>query len=191
VEVSPLLAVALALAYLVLAVRQHIACWLFAASSSIVFAWLFARSGLMMQSALQIFYVAMAAYGWWSWRGGQQDPGASRPVTRWPASWHVVAIVAVAVISVANVRLTGAETAVRYLDAPIAWGSVFATWLVARKILENWLYWIVLDLVAAGLYASQGLHATALLFVLYSAIAVQGYRRWRATIVAPAASVAA
>jgi len=185
------IAVALALAYLVLAVRQHIACWFFAASSSIVFAWLFLRSGLMMQSALQIFYVAMAAYGWWSWRGAQQDPVASRPVTRWPASWHVVAIVAVAVISVANVRLTGAETAVRYLDALIAWASVFATWLVARKILENWLYWIVLDLAAAGLYTSQGLHATALLFVLYSAIAVQGYRRWRATIVAPAASAAA
>jgi nicotinamide mononucleotide transporter len=59
---------------------------------------------------------------------------------------------------------------------------VFATWLVARKVLENWLYWIVLDSLGAGLYWSQGLIATALLFVLYAAIAVQGYRSWRSSI---------
>jgi nicotinamide mononucleotide transporter len=71
---------------------------------------------------------------------------------------------------------------VPYVDALVAWGSVFTTWLVARKVLENWLYWIVLDLAAAALYWSQGLHATAVLFLLYSAIAVQGYRSWRASL---------
>jgi hypothetical protein len=80
--------------------------------------------------------------------------------------------------------LSASETtaAVRYVDALTAWGSVFATWLVARKVLENWLYWIVLDCAAAGLYWSQGLIATAVLFVLYSAIAVQGYRSWRSSV---------
>ena len=71
--------VGLALAYLVLAVRQHIACWFFAASSSAIFLWLFARADLLMQSALQVFYIAMAAYGWYSWRGGLSAAQASRP----------------------------------------------------------------------------------------------------------------
>ena len=68
------------------------------------------------------------------------------------------------------------------VDALTAWVSVFATWLVARKVLENWLYWIVTDLVAAGLYYSQGLRATTVLFVIYSMMAVRGYQQWRADL---------
>ena len=177
------IAVALALAYLVLAVRQHIACWIFAAASSAVFLWLFARVGLVMQAVLQVFYIAMAVYGWYSWRGGAATAQSSRPVTTWPPLWHLAAIVVVVLLSAVNGALSSSDSpaVVRYLDALTAWGSVFATWLVARKVLENWLYWIALDLTAAGLYWSQGLAATALLFVLYSGIAVQGYRSWRSS----------
>ena len=67
---------------------------------------------------------------------------------------------------------------VPYVDAVIAWGSVLTTWMVARKILENWLYWIVLDLAAAGLYWTQGLYATAVLFVVYAVLALRGYQEW-------------
>ena len=177
-------AVGLALAYLVLAVRQHIACWIFAAASSAIFLWLFAGAGLVMQSALQVFYIAMAAYGWYSWRGGLRVAQQARPVERWPVAHHVAAIAGIALASAVSgwPSLSGGSTALRLVDALTAWGSVFATWLVARKILENWLYWIVLDLMAAGLYWSQGLVATALLFVLYSGIAVQGYRSWRSSL---------
>jgi nicotinamide mononucleotide transporter len=177
--------VALALAYLLLAVRQHLACWLFAASSSAIFLWLFARAGLVMQAALQLFYIAIAGYGWYSWRAGPAEAQAARPVTRLAVVWHLCAVVAIALLSALTGRMTGAAEAagaVPYVDALVAWGSVFATWLVARKVLENWLYWIALDLCAAALYWSQGLHATAALFVLYSAIAVQGYRSWRSSL---------
>jgi nicotinamide mononucleotide transporter len=90
--------------------------------------------------------------------------------------------VLIVLLSAVNGWLSGAHStgAVPYIDALVAWGSVFATWLVARKVLENWFYWIVLDFTAAGLYGSRGLYATALLFILYSAIAVQGYRSWKA-----------
>jgi len=185
--------VGLALAYLVLAVRQHIACWLFAALSSAIFLWLFARADLLMQSALQVFYIAMAAYGWYSWRGGLSAAQASRLVVRWPLMYHAGGIAAIALLSTVSGWLSPSDgsVAVRYVDALVACGSVFATWLVARKVLENWLYWIVLDSLAAGLYWSQGLIATALLFVLYAAIAVQGYRSWRSSIAAPQPRAAA
>jgi nicotinamide mononucleotide transporter len=185
-------AVVLALAYLVLAVRQHIACWLFAALSSGIFLWLFARAGLAMQSVLQLFYIAMAAYGWYSWRSGKVDAQHSRPVVRWPASWHLHAVGVVAIVAAVNGwMLHSAGTgAVPYVDAFVAWGSVLATWMVARKVLENWLYWIVLDLLAAALYWAQGLYATAVLFLLYAAIAVQGYRSWRSSLALRAPRVA-
>ena len=78
---------------------------------------------------------------------------------------------------------------VPYVDAFVAWVSVLATWLVARKVLENWLYWIVVDSVAVVLYWSQGLHATAALFVVYVLIAVRGYFAWRADLARPPALV--
>ena len=131
-----------------------------------------------------------------AWRSMAGVPGgalATAPplaVSRWPAAWHAAAIVA----DRRRLRHCTARCwAIRrriawvpYADACIAWGSVFATLLETRKILETWLYWIVLDAAAAVLYASQGLHATAILFLLYSALAVRGYLRWRSDAAWPA-----
>jgi nicotinamide mononucleotide transporter len=92
-----------------------------------------------------------------------------------------VAIVAVLVATLVNGWLMARRSGglVPYVDAFVAWTSVLATWLVARKVLENWLYWIVVDAVAAALYWTQGFQATAALFALYVAIAVRGYVAWR------------
>jgi len=174
--------VALALAYLLLAVRQNPWCWACAIASSAIYLVLFARGGLVMQSALQVFYVGMAAYGWRTWHSGAA--GAPLPVSRWAASRHALGIGLVLAATLLNGWIIGRATAgwVPYVDAFVAWASVLATWLVARKVLENWLYWIVVDAVAAVLYWTQGFHATAGLFVLYVAIAVHGYVAWRADL---------
>ena len=162
-------AAALALGYLLLAIRQSPWCWAFAIASA----------GLVMQAALQVFYVGMAGYGWRAWRGS----GSAAPVMigRWSARRHLLAWSAVAAFALVNgaiINRGSSGSVVPYLDAAIAWGSVLATWMVARKVLENWLYWIMLDFAAALLAAWQGLAATALLFLLYTALAVQGYRQW-------------
>ncbi len=174
-------AVVLALAYLLLAVRQNPWCWAAAAVSSAIYLVLFARGGLVMQAALQVFYIAMAAYGWYAWRGGALEQGAALPVTRWSAARHALAIAAVAGAALVNGRIIAGDSGnpVPYVDAFVAWTSVLATWLVARKVLENWLYWIAIDAIAVVLYWTQGFHATAVLFVLYVVIAVRGYFAWR------------
>jgi nicotinamide mononucleotide transporter len=181
-------AVGLALAYLVLAIRQNPWCWACAIASAALYSVLFVRSGLAMQAWLQVFYIGMAVYGWRAWRGAAT--GRPLPVQRWPLRWHVAAIVALASIAAINAMLiagfggvagdvAAVHPLVPYADAGIAWASVFTTLLVARKVLENWLYWIVIDVAAAVLYAVQGLHATAALFVVYSMLAVRGYVQWR------------
>jgi nicotinamide mononucleotide transporter len=173
-------AVVLALAYLLLAIRQNAWCWACSIASAALYLVIFGRAHLYMQAALQVFYVAMSIYGWLAW--GRDDGGGALRVQRWPVRRHVVAFVAVAVVTAVNGAVVARESGasvVPYVDAAIAWGSVLTTWLVARKVLENWLYWIVLDLAAAGLYWSQALHATALLFVIYTVLAARGYQQWQ------------
>ena len=174
-------AVVLALGYLLLAVRQNAWCWVCAIASSAIFLVLFAQGGLVMQAALQVFYIGMGVYGWRAWRGGSDGRG-ELPVSRRPPRWHVLATGAVVVASAVNGWLVGRGTGgwVPYVDALVAWGSVLATAMVTRKVLENWLYWIALDSIAAVLYWTQGFQATAVLFVVYVAIAVRGYFEWRA-----------
>ena len=174
-------AVVLALGYLLLAVRQNAWCWACAIASSSIFLVLFARGGLVMQAVLQVFYVAMSGYGWWAWRRGSAG-GATLQVSRWSARRHVLGICTLLAAAAVNgwfvARTQGGI--VPYVDAFVAWVSVLATWLVARKVLENWLYWIVADTVAVQLYWTQGFHATAVLFVVYIVIAARGYVAWRA-----------
>jgi nicotinamide mononucleotide transporter len=175
-------AVLLALGYLLLAVRQNPWCWACAIASAAIYLVLFARSGLVMQAALQLYYIGMAAYGWRAWRSGAA--GAPLRVSRWGAGRHVLGVGLVLTATLVNGWIIGGAAGgwVPYVDAFVAWASVFATWLVARKVLENWLYWIVVDAVAVALYWSQGFHPTAALFVLYVVIAVRGYFAWRADL---------
>jgi len=180
-------AAGLALGYLGFAIRQSAWCWAFAVASAVLYLVVFARAGLVMQAALQVFYVGMSVYGWRSWRGSAREGPLA--VSRWTVRQHVLAWAAIAVFALVNgwVITQGAETSwVPYLDAAIAWGSVLTTWMVARKVLENWLYWVVLDFAAAVLAARQGLAATSLLFLLYTTLALRGYWQWRRDERAPA-----
>lgn len=173
-------AVVLALGYLVLAVRQNLWCWACAIASSGIYLVLFARAGLEMQAVLQVFYIAMGVYGWWAWRGGGVR-GGSLAVSVWRVQRHLLAVGVIAAATLVNGWIIARSQggAVPYVDALVAWTSVLATWLVARKVLENWLYWIGVDAIAAALYWSQGFHATAVLFLLYVGIAARGYVVWR------------
>ena len=74
------------------------------------------------------------------------------------------------------------DAALPHLDSFTTWGAIVTTWMVARKIIQNWHYWFVIDAVSAGLYAAQGLWLTAMLFVFYLVLVVVGYRQWRASM---------
>ncbi len=172
-------AVLLALAYLLLAVRRSLWSWPCALISSAIYLVLFARQALYMQTLLQVFYICMALYGFREWRRGQTDGGQVAIASR-PPGWHVVAIVAVFAASLLNgwVLTRYSEATSPYLDSFVTWGSVLTTWMVARRLIENWLYWIVFDSVAAYLYFTQGLNATGLLFIAYVGIVIHGYGVW-------------
>lgn len=173
-------AAALGLAYLLLAVRRNLLCWLCAFISTAIYLVLFARAALYMQSLLQIFYLVMAVYGFIDWRKGRSESGDVL-IRSWTMQQHLFAAAAVAVATLINGWLLAHNTdaASPYVDSLVTWGSVVTTWMVARRVIENWLYWIVVDAIAAWLYFSQGLLVTTVLFVIYLGIVVRGYFAWR------------
>ena len=177
------LAVVLAIAYLVLAIRQNIWCWAAAALSTLLYLFIMYEASLYMESALQIFYLAMAAYGWRQWRHGGAGGGELTVTTR-PLRHHVVAVGSVLALVLVSGELLSrySEAALPFLDSLTTWGAVIATWMVARKILENWIYWFVIDAVSIGLYLSRELYFTAGLFGAYLVMIVIGYRSWRASM---------
>lgn len=172
-------AVIFAIAYLLLAVREHPACWAMAAVSTVLYLTIFWQVKLYMESALQLFYLAMAGYGWWRWRGGTD--GKPLPISRFSVLEHTAALSLIAVMSIGSglALSTWSDARLPFIDAFTTWASVVTTWMVARKVLENWHYWFVIDSVSIGLYLDRGLLFTALLFGLYLIIILFGYHAWK------------
>lgn len=177
------LAVILAVLYLVLAVRQNIWCWAAALVSTSLYLYIFFDARLYMESALQVFYIAMALYGWYQWRRG--DDGAPRKVGTWPLRTHALALGAIVALSLASGTLLGrfTDAELPLLDSLTTWGGIVATYMVARKVLENWHYWFVIDALSIYLYIDRGLYQTAWLFGLYLVLIVFGFVAWRRDLI--------
>ena len=176
-------AVIFAIAYLLLAVKENIFCWLFALLSTAIYTVLFWDVSLLMESALNVYYMAMAVYGWQQWtRGGSSADGKSHTleVQSMTNKQHVLVIAAITVLTAASGYLLGEHSSAAwpYVDSFTTWASVITTYLVTRKYLQNWLYWIVIDAVSVPLYIDRGLNLTALLFFAYIIMAVIGYFSW-------------
>ena len=168
------------MAYLVLVIRQNILCWAAALISVLLSLILFYEVSLYMESALQVFYAGMAVYGWQQWRrGGADNKGVS--IRTWPLRVHALALVLIAALSAAfGWFLSGTDAAFPYLDSFTTVAAVIATFMVAKKVLENWIYWFIIDSVSVYLYAARDLPLYAALFVFYLVLIVIGFRQWLA-----------
>ncbi len=183
-----LIAAGLALAYLVLISRENIWGWPCALVSTLIYTLLLWHVSLLMESALNIYYMGMALYGWHSWaRGGAHQGGLAHErlhamrIQRWSPSQHLGAALFIALTTLTSGYFLAKNTqaAWPFLDSFTTWASVLTTYMVARKVLENWLYWIVIDTVAIYLYIDRELYLTALLFLTYLLICIHGFFHWR------------
>jgi nicotinamide mononucleotide transporter len=183
-----LLAAALALAYVPLAIGQRLSCWLAAFVSSVLYVWVFFSARLYMESVLNAFFAAMAVYGFWQWRQG--EGGGVLHVTRWPLPRHALALSGIIAAAAVNAYFLARFTpaANPFIDSMLAWSSVFTTFLVARKVYENWHWWLVIDSVSQCLYFTRHLYLTMLLYGVYVTLCVIGMREWRRSLSAYAAS---
>ncbi|MFQ3256217.1 MAG: nicotinamide mononucleotide transporter [Porticoccaceae bacterium] len=174
------LAVALGMSYLLLAMRENSLCWYCAFFSTAIYVYIFGDVSLYMESALNVYYMGMAVYGWLQWqKGGANHSGVE--IVRWTAKHHIICVLVILIASVISGYLLSVNTDARlpYLDSFTTWASVLTTVMVARKVLENWLYWIVINSVSIYLYIDRDLDQTAAMFTLYLVLSVLGYVVWK------------
>ena len=174
------LAVALGLSYLLLAMRENSLCWYCAFFSTAIYVYIFGDVSLYMESVLNVYYMGMAVYGWLQWqKGGANHSGVE--IVRWTAKHHIICILVILIASVISGYLLSVNNDARlpYLDSFTTWASVLTTVMVARKVLENWLYWIVINSVSIYLYIDRDLDQTAAMFTLYLVLSVLGYVAWK------------
>jgi len=172
-------AIVLAILYVILAARESIWCWYPAFVSSGIYVYLTFSANLIGESFISVFYVIMAIYGWWQWTFGKRKDELLK-IAEWKTINHVKAIILGFVF--AGILGKSFEfifnSAMPYLDAFTTSFSLIATFMVTRKILSNWIYWIVIDAFNIYLYWSRGLEPTAGLYFLYTILAVFGFLSW-------------
>ena len=161
--------------------RVRVLAWPLAILSSLLYALLFADSRLYGEASLQLFFVAMSAWGWWQWRRGRGAGGGTRVVHALPARTAAVAF-ALAALAWPGVgwllhRLTDSD--VPWLDALPTVGSVLGTWLLGRKFIENWFVWIAVNAFSVALFGVKQLWLTVILYALFTALSFAGWRAWR------------
>lgn len=167
--------------YVILEIRQKRAMWIVGALSAILYMAVFFGSALYAAGALQIYYLAVSVYGWRKWgasAGGEMD----REVTFRLAprrAFTSAAVAAAGFLVIYYVLAEYADDPYPATDALVAAMSMLATWWVSGKHIENWLLWIVADIIAAMLFFSQELYATTALYVIYAIAAAAGYLHWR------------
>ncbi|MCB0517756.1 MAG: nicotinamide mononucleotide transporter [Lewinellaceae bacterium] len=170
-----------ALVYVFLAAREKVACWVWGAISCSLWAYAdFTAYNLWVDGILQLFYVGMSLWGLYAWRYGNQE---SKPLAIHvlPFKYHVGIFFLGALLTVALgfIFKQYTPTSYPYPDSFITSFSILATVLTVRKVLENWLYWIVLDTLAVFLFAAKDAILVAMVMVIYSIVAIFGYLQWR------------
>ncbi len=174
-----LTAVVFAVAYLLLAVKDNVLCWSAALVSTAIFLFIFWQVKLYMESGLQIYYIVMACYGWYQWTRAGPNEGALT-VSSWSLQNHVIAVLVIltATFFSGYILDTGSDARLPFLDSFTTWASIVTTYMVAKKILENWIYWLVIDSVSIYLYLDRELYFTSMLFVVYIIIIFFGWFSW-------------
>lgn len=173
-----LLAVAFGIAYVLLAAKESLWTWFFAFFGTLIYTILFWEGALVSSSLLNFYYMIMAIYGFILWRGGREEKPLS--ISTYTVSQHTKVIIGGLIGSVVLGYLsdTYLNANFAYLDAFVMTFSIIATWMLANKILENWLYWMVVDSAGTYLYFKSEYYATVVLFALYVILAFWGYYSW-------------
>ena len=170
------LAVVLSILYVILATKHNIWCWAAAGTSVALYIYICFSAQLYPETGLQIFYLLMAFYGYFQWNKNN----GRLEIAQWTIKKHLLLILTGAIITflMGFYFATFTSSKMPIVDSFTTVFSIIATYMITKKVLSNWLYWIVIDAVSIYLYFSRDLHLTTLLFVIYTIIAVFGYFAW-------------
>ena len=170
------IAVIFSLLYVYLAAYQNNLCWLAAVISVSLYIYICFNAKLYAETMLQVFYFLMAIYGFYTWKKNNSQ----LQISTWPIKKHLFIIFLGTILTffLGFIFSNFTDAEMPLVDSFTTVFSVFATYMVVKKILSNWLYFIIIDIISTYLYFSRDLHLTSLLFLLYTFIAVAGFIKW-------------
>lgn len=176
-------AAAITLASITLATRENVWYYPTGIVSVLLYAWIYFDAKLYAESGLQIIWLVLLIYGWWAWLYGGKNH-TELPVTRTPRWGWIVVLAAGAVMTVVIVIIQRnfTDNPAPLVDSSIAAWSIVAQWMTARKWIENWLFWMVVNAVAVPLYVTRDLWPTAALYAVLFVLAIEGWRKWRTSL---------
>ena len=168
-------AVLFSVVYVILAAKENIWCWAAAIINVSLYVYIFYTVQLYPETGLQIFYFIMAIVGYYMWN--KQD---KERIKEWSETKHLLIILFGAIFTffMGFYFSIYTDSQMPIIDSFTTVFSIIATYMVIKKVLGNWLYWIVIDAVSVYIYFNRDLHLTSLLFVAYTIIAVFGYFAW-------------
>jgi len=174
-------AVITSIAYAWLASRNNIWCWLFGIVSPVLTMYaLYFYFNLYAEVILQFYYIAMAFYGFYSWKFGGVNH-KEKPIENWALKKHILVIFAglILAFTLGYILKNYTQASSTYIDSFTTIFAVIATYMTAKRILENWIYWIIIDTVSVFLYAGRGGYFFSLLFITYTIIAIYSFYNWK------------
>ncbi len=188
-EWSPLegFAAAFGVVSVFLSTRQNIWCWPAAILNVSLYTIVFYNGRLYGQMGLQTVYLVLSIYGWYHWLHGGAEKSELHVSRATPRRLIIVGVFNVVAWIVLALLLRRTDAALPWLDALLTTTSLVAQWMMTRKILENWLLWIAVDVVYVPTFISQRLYATALLYAAFLVLAMMGFVEWRRSLNADAA----
>jgi len=167
------------LLYLWFEYRASIWLWPVGIVMPVIYIYIFYTSAIYANMTIQIYYFGASLYGWAIWLRKRNDD-KPLPITRTPTrAWLPMAGVFLALFAVLVFILKNfTDSTVPWVDSFTTALSMVALWMLARKYVEQWLVWVVVNVVCAELYFHQRLYPTAALYAIYSVAAVFGYFKW-------------
>lgn len=160
-----------------LTIKQNILCWPAGLVQVCLYIFIFYDAKLYADMGLHITYVGLSIYGWMYWKksteSGQRVVTHTRNILLW------IPIMLIATIASGYLLTTFTDASVPYLDSFVVMASLIAQWLMARKKLESWIFWILADIVAIGIYSYKDLYLTSGLYFVFLIMAITGYFTWR------------
>lgn len=177
------IAVIFGLMCVILTIRQNIWCWPTGLVQVALYIVIFYQVKLYSDLILHVIYVVLQIYGWHHWLHGGRNRNALPVSTLGPQSrlaWPAVAVSGTLLWG--YLMATYTDAAVPYGDAFTTVASLIAQWLMARKKVESWLFWILVDVIAIGIYWYKSLHLTAGLYAVFLILATLGWFEWRKSL---------
>ncbi len=188
IEQIEFIAVTLSIIYVILASRENHNCWYFGILSVSVYIYICLDALLYAETLLQIVYLFLSFYGLYNWKKKSiiNEPLENTKVLKlkiseWPVKKHFTYILIFTILSFSIGILLNSfsKSELPFIDAFTTSFSLLATYMTVKKVLENWLYWIIIDLTSVFLYHERDLHLTAFLFIIYTVIATFAYFNWK------------